>query len=291
MANVSVLILTRNEQNDLPGCLASVSWCDDVHVFDSNSSDATCEIARKFGATVTGRDYGDNTAMFGGDESGHRNWALRNLPFRHEWIFVLDADERVSPQLASEIAARAESPGECVAFQVQRRDFLMDTWLEHVQTTPYYIRLFRPSRLHYKRLVNPVSVVDGPIGRLTGYLDHYPFSKGIGHWIERHNHYSHFEARQIVENRLAQAGFSVIKALCEKDFHKRRFHQKELFYRMPCRPLMKFLLLYVGKRGFLDGRAGFTYAVLQAIYEYFIVLKVREFGRLRTGPRTASVAS
>ena len=138
------------------------------------------------------------------------------------------------------------------------------------------MRLFRPEKMRYERLVNPISIADGPVGQVTGFLDHFPFSKGMGQWIDRHNGYSRFEAQQIISNRQAGEGFSWVKAFTAKDFHQRRYHQKELFYRLPFRPLVKFLLLYVAKRGFLDGRAGFTYAVLQSIYEYFIVLKVRE---------------
>ena len=130
--------------------------------------------------------------------------------------------------------------------------------------------------MRYERLVNPISIPDGSVSSISGYLDHFPFSKGIGHWVDRHNSYSAFEAKQIVDNRKEHAGFSLSKAFFEKDFHERRFHQKELFYRLPLRPLIKFLLLYIIKRGFLDGRAGLTYAVLQSIYEYFIVLKTRE---------------
>ena len=91
-----------------------------------------------------------------------------------------------------------------------------------------------------------------------------------------HNGYSRFEAQQIVANRAKDGTFSFAKAFTAKDFHERRYHQKELFYRLPLRPVIKFLLLYIGKRGFLDGRAGLTYAMLQSIYEYFIVLKTRE---------------
>jgi hypothetical protein len=125
-------------------------------------------------------------------------------------------------------------------------------------------------------VVNCVSVADGPVGSVEGYLDHFPFSKGLGHWLDRHNSYSTLEARQIMDNRRAGASFSARKAFFAADFHERRFHQKELFYRLPLRPLAKFVILYFGKRGFLDGHAGLTYAVLQAIYEYMIVLKVRE---------------
>jgi hypothetical protein len=125
-------------------------------------------------------------------------------------------------------------------------------------------------------MVNPVSVVDGPVGELYGYLDHYPFSKGMSHWMNRHNSYSSLEAEQILKNRASQRGFRLKQAFFAKDFNERRFHQKELFYKLPLRPLLKFLLLYVGKRGFLDGSAGFKYGILQSFYEYMIVLKTKE---------------
>jgi glycosyltransferase involved in cell wall biosynthesis len=247
--------------------LASVAWSDDVHVLDSKSTDRTVAIAREYGAQVTERAF-DNWAA-------HQNWALANLPFRHPWVFYIDADERATPELREAMRAAVGAPGEAVAFQVERRDFLMSTWLQHVQVSAFYMRLFRPEKMHYERLVNPVSIPSGPVGRLSGYLDHFPFSKGIAHWIERHNSYSTFEALQIITDGDA-ADASVRAALFEKDFHRRRYHQKALFYRMPGRPFAKFLLLYLVKRGFLDGRAGLTYSVLQSIYEYLIVLKTRE---------------
>lgn len=275
-AGISVLILTKNEQQDLPSCLESVAWSNDIHVYDSMSTDDTVTIAERFGAKVTQRGYGENKLAFGGDESAHRNWGLKNIPFKHPWVFVIDADERMAPELVKAVNEAVKSPGVFVAFRLQRRDFFLGTWLKHVQTSPFYMRLFRPEKMRYERLINPVSIADGPVGQVSGYLDHFPFSKGIGHWVDRHNSYSRFEAQQLVENRQAQAEFSLVKAFTAKDFHERRFHQKELFYRLPFRPMVKFLLLYVAKRGFLDGQAGFTYAMLQSIYEYFIVLKTRE---------------
>jgi len=273
---ISILILTKNEQQDLPGCLQSVSWSDDVHVYDSGSTDDTVAIAQWFGAAVTVRSYGEGSPAFGGDEAAHRNWGMKNITFKHRWLFVIDADERMTPELQRAVQSAVRSPEDRVAFRLRRRDFFMGTWLEHVQTSPYYMRLFRPDKMHYERLVNPVSMANWPVGQVAGYLDHFPFSKGIGQWIDRHNGYSLFEAQQIVDNRRTGEGFSWIKAFSARDFHVRRFHQKELFYRLPFRPALKFMLLYVLKRGFLDGRAGLTYALLQAIYEYFIVLKVRE---------------
>lgn len=273
---ISILILTKNEQQDLPGCLESVAWSDDIHVYDSMSTDDTAAIAVKFGAKVTTRDYGENKLVFGGDEAAHRNWGLKNIPFKYSWVFVIDADERMTPALVEAVKEAVAQPNGNVAFSIQRRDFFLGTWLKHVQTSPFYMRLFRPEKIHYERLINPVSVPDGTVGVATGYLDHFPFSKGMGHWVDRHNSYSRFEAQQIAENRAKGGSFSLTKALTAPDFHERRYHQKELFYRLPLRPVVKFLLLYIGKRGFLDGRAGLTYAMLQSIYEYFIVLKTRE---------------
>jgi hypothetical protein len=171
-----------------------------------------------------------------------------------------------------------------VAFRVRRRDFLLNTWLKHVQASPYYLRLFRPEKLRYERLINPVTIADGPVGELLGYLDHYPFSKGTSYWLSRHNSYSTLEAQQIAANRRGRIDHSWWRAFTSRDFHERRFHQKELFYRLPLRPLAKFVILYILKGGFLDGRAGFRYAVLQAFYEYMIVLKVKEIAARETAP-------
>lgn len=265
---ISILILTKNEEQDLPGCLDSVSWSDDIHVYDSISEDNTVEIAKSRGATVTQRQF-DNW-------SSHQNWGLKNIPFKHEWVFYIDADERMSSDLKDSINLAVKNPGKFTAFRIQRRDFFMDSWLKHVQASPYYIRLFKPDKIHYERLVNPVTISDGPVTEVKGYLDHFPFSKGISHWLSRHNSYSTFEAQQIVENRTNRASFSIKKALFSSDFNEKRFHQKEAFYRIPARPLVKFIILYFIKRGFLDGRAGLTYSLLQSIYEYMITLKVRE---------------
>jgi hypothetical protein len=160
--------------------------------------------------------------------------------------------------------------------------------LKHAQTTPLFVRFFRPEKLHYERLVNPVPVVDGPIGKLDGVIDHFPFNKGISFWFERHNSYSTLEAREIVALRQQQNKSSIMKAFFTSDFNERRMYQKQLFYRLPARPLVKFFLLYILKRGFLDGVPGFIYCVLQSIYEYMIVLKVRELLPQKTEKETKS---
>ncbi len=273
---ISVIIMTKNEQQDLPGCLESVAWSDDIHVVDCESTDDTCEVARRHGAHVVIREFADKSKLWGGDESAHRNWSLHHIQYKYPWVLSLDADERVTDALRADMERVAASTGEPVAYRIQRRDFLRTTWLKHVQASPFYLRFFRPERVRFERLVNPVPIVDGPVGQLSGFLNHYPFSKGVKQWLDRHNSYSTLESRQIMENRRNQASFSVLKAFTARDFNVRRFHQKEFFYRMPLRPVLKFFLLYVGKRGFLDKGAGLEYALLQAFYEYMIVLKVKE---------------
>lgn len=274
---ISVLILVKNEQQDLPGCLESVAWSNDIHVYDSVSTDNTVQIAEGFGARVTQRPFDDWAT--------HQNWGLQNIRFKHDWVYYSDADERMTPGLIAAIQRAVANPQGNVAFRVRRRDYFMGTWLKHVTPSPFNIRLFKPHCIRYARLTNPVTVVDGPIGDIDAHFDHFPFSKGISHWIERHNGYSTFEAGQIVENRKQGEAFGISKAMFSKNPNERRFHQKEIYYRLPLRPLAMFLLLYVFKRGFLDGRAGLTYAILRSIYEYFIVVKTRELETQQTKTR------
>lgn len=262
---VSVLILTKNEEQDLPGCLESVSWSDDVHVLDSASTDRTQEIARHAGAHVTERPFDGYASQ--------RNFGLR-LPFRHQWVLILDADERVPEALIEEIAAFVQTaPPSTGAARIRRRDIWWGRWLKHAQISPFYVRLARVGRTRYEREVNEVMVVDGDTADLAGHFDHYPFSKGLDHWIAKHNVYSRMEAQVIAKGDIRP---SWKKAFFDPDFNNRRFHQKALFYRMPGRPFIKLGYMLLARRAFLDGWPGVRYAILQAIYEYFILLKTKE---------------
>ncbi len=266
---ISVLILTKNEELDLPGCLESVSWSDDVHVFDSFSTDRTVEIAAALGAQVAQNKFEGYSLQ--------RNKALSSLPWKYPWLLILDADERV-PAASAEAMARfaAEAQTEICACRLRRRDFFLGTWLAHAQISPYYIRLVRPGKVHYEREINEVLKVDGKIREMDAPFDHFPFSKGIKHWVDKHNLYSSMEAEHIVRTRRENTDFSLNSAFFAPDFNRRRGHQKELFYRLPGRPFLKWLYMMLVRRAFLDGRAGLTYAYLQAIYEYMIVIKTRE---------------
>lgn len=273
---ISVLVLTKNEQQDLPGCLQSVAWSDDLHVYDSGSTDDTVAIAQAHGAQVSTRAYPPDAAPFGGDEASHRNWGLRHIPFKHEWVLMLDADERATPELIAAMRTMLRQPGPHAAWRVHRRDYFLGTWIRHVTPSPFNVRLIKPAAVRYERIINPVTIVDGSVGEMDAHFDHYPFSKGLSHWFAKHNGYSTFEAAHIIQGGRKGGDFKLSQALFARDANVRRMHQKALYYRMPLRPLVMFLGLYIGKRGFLDGRAGLVYATLRAIYEYMIVLKVTE---------------
>lgn len=266
MIPVSVVILTKNEAQDLPGCLDSVAWSDDVHVLDSLSSDQTVSLARARGACVTERPFDGYASQ--------RNAGLA-LPLKHRWVLMLDADERIPHALAHEIGRFvAQAPEQVAGARIRRRDIWWGTWLKHAQISPFYIRLVRVGKARYEREINEVMVVDGEITDLAESFDHYPFSKGLDHWITKHNTYSRMEAEVIAGGQRGRPSWR--QALWHPDFNERRVHQKGLFYQMPGRPFIKFFYMLLVRRAFLDGWAGIRYAVLQSVYEYFIVLKTKE---------------
>jgi glycosyltransferase involved in cell wall biosynthesis len=275
-APVSVLIPTKNEERNLPDCLASVGWADDIIVFDSHSSDATARIAEESGARVVAREF-DNFAA-------HKNWALENLDFRHGWILLLDADERVTPELADEIATVITSNDGPVGYYTARQTMFAGKWLRHGGVWPdYNLRLLKRGHGRFEdRLVHEHMLLDGTAGYLKGHLLHDD-DKGIERFFERHNIYTTLEAveivraRNLVRNRAGNDdGARLDGKFLKKGPQRRRalknFGQKYL----PFRPLCVFLYMYFLKLGFLDGRAGMLYARLKMAFEYQIVLKVKE---------------
>jgi glycosyltransferase involved in cell wall biosynthesis len=272
--DVSVLILTLNEETNIKACLDTVTWSDDVIVLDSFSTDRTTAIAEENGARVVKRSF-DNW-------SSHQNWAVKNLEFKYSWVLYLDADERCGTDLAQEVLLKALPESSEVAFRIRRKDFFMGQWLKHAQLYPtWLVRLFRPQRICYERLVNPVAVVDGKVGELHSHILHYPFSHGISHWIARHNRYSDMEAIEAIRSKERQE--LELGQMFSVDPNKRRRALKDLFFRLPARPAAKFLYYYGWRRGFLDGRAGLTYSLLQSFYEYMIACKTRELRRREHG--------
>ncbi|MFN4087202.1 MAG: glycosyltransferase family 2 protein [Spirosomataceae bacterium] len=266
---ISVLIPTKNEENDLMGCLDSLKWCDDIYILDSFSTDKTEAIAKEFGTHFYQRVFDDY--------SSQKNFGLNHLPFKYDWILLLDADERV-PEGMFELWLTEISKVDVSVdgFLIRRKDYLFGQWLKHSQMTSHYLRLIRKGKGQFHRAINEVLEVEGEVKTLPGHFDHFPFSKGIAHWIQKHNVYSSMEAQRWYDEQSGQFDFSVRKALFSKTLPERRYHQKGLFYKVPFRPFIKFIYLYVVKKGILDGYPGLVVSILQSIYEYFIVLKSKE---------------
>ncbi|ESH88903.1 glycosyl transferase family 2 [Cupriavidus sp. HPC(L)] len=271
-ARVSVLILTLNEEKNLARCLESVSWSDDVVVLDSYSTDQTLEIARRHGARVFQRKF-DNW-------SAHQNWANENIDFKHKWVYYSDADEVVSPELAAElreIADQVPADGSSapVAYRVRYKNYFLGKWIRFAGGYPIWVlRFFQPDKVRWERLVNPAPVVDGSVGFLRHHFLHYSFNKGFDAWFDKHNKYSMGEALETIRS-LDEDKFR-FSSLLASDPPARRRALKELSFRLPMRPVARFLYLYLLKFGFIDGKAGFHYCVLVSIYEYMVVLKVQE---------------
>lgn len=274
MTPISVVILTLNEEVNLGQCLDSCAWCDDIVVVDSFSSDRTPDIAASHGARVIQRVF-DNYA-------GQRNAALTEVTYRHPWVLMVDADERIPEELVREMReAVTHATADTVLFRMRRKDYFMGRWLRRSSLYPtWFGRLMRPGRVHIERDINEEYLADGQVEHLQGHLLHYPFNKGIAYWFERHNIYSSMEALAKARERTEALS---LRALIGRDPVARRRALKRLAYRLPLRPSLVFVYLYIVRLGFLDGRAGLTYSRMRASYERLIDLKVLEAQRRATG--------
>jgi glycosyltransferase involved in cell wall biosynthesis len=266
----SIAILTRNEERALAGCLESVSWAEDVAVFDSMSDDGTRDVAKAFGRPFYEHPFRDYAAQ--------RMTCLATVPFRNDWVFFLDADERFTPELRDEIQrSLAAAPPDLALMRVRRKDFFMGRWIRRTSGYPtWFGRLVRRGRVTVSRPINERYEADGTVGLLMEHVIHYPFINGIERWIERHNRYSSMEAAQLEQERGVGPAWRDFFAA---DPERRRRALKTLAYRLPARPLVAFLYLYVFRLGFLEGRAGLEYARLRATYERMIDVKRLELRR------------
>jgi glycosyltransferase involved in cell wall biosynthesis len=261
---ISALILTLDEEVNIADCIASLPWRSDVHVLDSGSRDRTREIAHGLGAKVTERPFTDY--------ADQRNFGL-GLPFAHAWVVMIDADERMTPELAREIEQRiAAADDETAMFSVRRKDMFMGRWLRRSSGYPsWFPRVMRRGRVRVEREINEVYACDGATRELREHLIHYPFNKGVDWWFERHGRYSSAEARRLVSRR--QDDVAPWSHLLSLDPRCRRAGLKRLAYSLPGRPFLTFLYLYVVRLGFLDGRAGYHYASMRMAYEVMIDAK------------------
>jgi len=269
---VSVLILTLNEEVNLPGCLESVAWSDDIVVFDSYSTDRTVAIARAAGARVVQRTFDDY--------AGQRNAALTEVQYRHPWVLLVDADERWPREMYEEMREALARNGDISIYYFLRKDMFLGRWLRHTGYPTWAGRLLKLGDVTVARAINEQYLAAGRQGYLQGHFLHQPFNRGIAHWLHRHNQYSSLEAQALAaENKDALR----LRDLLARAPAQRRRAWKQLAYRLPCRPILIFGYLYFLRLGFLDGMAGLAYCRLRMIYEYMIDLKIRELHRRQQG--------
>lgn len=272
---ISVLILTYNEEVNLERCLQTVTWSDDIVVLDSFSKDRTIEIAQNYGARIIQRVF-DN-------EKTQREVALK-IQFKYPWVYNPDADEITTPELRDEmLSIVADMKRLEVAYRVRFKNMFMGKWVKYSSLYPTWVmRLFRPAKIRFERNINLTYVTDGPVGTLQSHFLHYSFNKGFEAWFEKHNRYSTAEAIETLKD-LALAKMDGRGIFTFYDVVRRRHALKQLSFRLPFRPSLRFFYMYFLRGGFLDGWAGFIYCRLLSIYEYMIVLKVKEIQRRERG--------
>ncbi len=253
----SILILTYNEEGNLPECLDSISWCDDIWVLDSGSTDRTVEIAKARGCKILTRKF-DNF----GDQ---RNYAIDNAQFKYQWVFDLDADECFTPELRSECEEMVRKD-EQSAYYVAGKIMINGKWLRRTSGYPVYQMRFH--KLGEIRFVGwGHGQKEGPALRGLGYLKepfiHNTFTKGLSEWFAKHVDYARREAELHIQlERLGKQGEG------EGGKIGRRRRLKRFFNHLPCKPFVRFCYHYFWKLGILDGRYGLQFSLMYAWYQF-----------------------
>jgi acetyltransferase-like isoleucine patch superfamily enzyme/glycosyltransferase involved in cell wall biosynthesis len=268
---VAVLIPTKNEEVNLPFALASVKeWAAEVFVLDSGSTDRTRQIAEEHGATFVHHPW-EGYAL-------QKNWGLDNLPITARWVFILDADETITPELArevQEIARRDDAPED--AFYVNRFLIFLGKRIRHSGYYPSWnVRFFRRGKARYEeRSVHEHMIVEGPTGYLDGHMEHHD-RRGLDHFIAKHNLYSSLEAAELFRIQQDLASGTIKFRFWGGPIERRRWIKHKVWPKVPARSFARWFYMYVLQLGFLDGRAGFHLCKLLADYEHQITLKLAE---------------
>ncbi len=257
---VSVLILTLNEESNLPDCLRSLDGLDsEIFVVDSGSSDNTVEIARHAGASVLGHLFENYSVQ--------RNWAQHNAPIRSEWVLHLDADERLTPELVNEINRVLRSSPAADGFLLRKRTLFLGRWIKHGGHYPsYHLRLFRHSKGTCEdRLYDQHFLVEGALERLQNdYID--VVAANLATWVQRHVRWADLEARQMMARH--PGAKTVTPAAFGNPIQKKRWLRDRLYGRAPLfvRPFLYFFYRYFLRLGFLDGKEGLLFHFLQGCW-------------------------
>lgn len=276
---VSIIILCKNEAENLPEIASSITWCDDIHVIDSLSTDKTVDVAKSLGMHVA-----VNPFKGFGDQ---RNWSLANCTIKHDWILFLDADEKSTPEFAAALQnIVANAPDTVAGYYCCWKMIVEDVWLKRCDGFPkWQFRLMRKGRAAFADFGHGQKEADvqGEIRNLDEPYEHRPFSKGWADWLERHNKYSTKEASERVDLPF------VLKDAFSKVGPVRNRALKAFVSKVPGWPLVRFAIPYFLKLGFLEGPVGFIYCANLAYYEFLIQIKIREIKSARARAAKAKI--
>ncbi|MGI2906123.1 glycosyltransferase family 2 protein [Tolypothrix sp. VBCCA 56010] len=279
---LSVYILTYNEELDIAACIESAMLSDDIIVVDSCSSDRTVEIAKNYPVRVVQHAFESHGKQ--------RTWMLESIAPKYEWVYILEADERMTPELFAECLEAMNNP-EYIGYYVAERVMFMNRWIRYSTQYPrYQLRLFRHGKVWFDDYGHTErEVCDGATSFLKETYPHYTCSKGLTRWIEKHNRYSTDEAKETLY-QLEHGNVNWRSLFFGKSEVEKRRALKDLSLRLPARPLLRFLYMYFILGGCLDGRAGTAWCTLQAFYEYLILLKVWEMKHMPKPPSDIEAA-
>jgi glycosyltransferase involved in cell wall biosynthesis len=271
---ISVIVPVKNEARNLALSLPALAWADEIFVVDSQSTDATPEVAARFGATVVQFQYS-------GTYPKKKNWALDNLPFGNEWVLIVDADEIVTPALAAEITARVAAD-EADGYYLNSQYYFLGRRLRHCGYSECWnLRLFKHRLGRYEKMPDDTGgragdneahehvELEGRVLRLASQLEHHAYPT-VATWVEKHNRYAIWEAANY-ERFLSEP---IPKTIGRGKQLKRAL--KRLSLRLPLRPLWRFAYAYLLRLGFLDGKPGFYFCGLLAFYDFLAQVNLYE---------------
>jgi glycosyltransferase involved in cell wall biosynthesis len=262
--NLVVIVLTFNSAAVLEATLAAAfAVSSDVVVVDSGSTDGTVELARSLGCRIANRAFTNY--------ADQRNWAIDNAAVGFAWQLHIDADEILDDAAQRAVRTAVRSSGATSGFLIRRRTYFMGRPLRFGGTITWHLRLFRSETGRCEdRLYDQHFKCNGRVGRLAGYL-HDMNAGTVGEWTTKHNRWADMEAEEV--SRPTDEGKQIGARLVGADPRQRRRFYKNLYYRSPLvfRPLFNFSIRYFLKLGFLDGRIGLLYAVMQALWFRMLV--------------------